>query len=194
MSYNLEVEFKFTVDKNLLPPLSEAVNCNSIRQFYLSQGFSWYDEEAGKQKKGPEIRVVIRNNQKAEITIKCDTEDAAARHEFAIPISVEEANALEEHRVGYTIVKKRYFFKMTAEESPQLFDKVMWEVDVYEAENEGLVVAEFEIPEGFTQEYRFTPPKWVIKNVTGKETFSNGFLAMRPWKIRQDAWKALGFD
>lgn len=50
------------------------------------------------------------------------------------------------------------------------------EVDVYEGELEGLVVAEVEFPDA-KQAERFQPPGWLGSEVTGEERYSNRVLA-----------------
>jgi CYTH domain-containing protein len=86
MAYNVEIERKYlcNIDK---VPFYLAVNVNQVRQFYLSA------ELRENMIMPSEIRVVVRNDKKAEITIK-STDSLEIRDEFSIPISVEDAYRL----------------------------------------------------------------------------------------------------
>jgi len=169
-----ETEFKFTVNKDLLPSLSDALfRPINIKQFYLSVGDSY----------SPEVRVRIEdgvNYHHAEMTIKSAVADYV-RKEVSIPIEPEKVEDLLEMKVGHIIEKTRYLFTMTGAHSPQLAGKTLWEIDIYKGANEGLIIAEFEIPRNFETAYSFTPPAWVLEDVTRMPKYKNSHLALTPF-------------
>ena len=57
-------------------------------------------------------------------------------------------------------------------------DDLCWEVDVFEGDNAGLVLAELEVP---TSDFSFSRPEWVGEDVTNDDRFGNGSLARDPW-------------
>ena len=54
-----------------------------------------------------------------------------------------------------------------------------WEVDVFEGENEGLVMAEIELS---SEDEEFTLPEWAVEEVTGDKRYYNAYLAKTPYK------------
>lgn len=55
---------------------------------------------------------------------------------------------------------------------------MVWEIDVFHAENEGLVVAEIELP---GEDHEFSLPEWVGLEVTGDFRYSNASLVEHPF-------------
>ena len=68
------------------------------------------------------------------------------------------------------VMKIRY--KVPSEEG------LVWEIDFFEADNHGLVMAELEVP---SADFEFTRPKWLGVEVTSDGRFGNGSLARDPW-------------
>ena len=54
-----------------------------------------------------------------------------------------------------------------------------WEVDVFHGDNEGLVMAEIEVPDEATQ---FDLPAWIGEEVTGNKKYNNSYLCRNPYK------------
>jgi adenylate cyclase len=67
------------------------------------------------------------------------------------------------------IDKKRYLIKHEGH---------LWEVDVFEGENKGLIVAEIELE---SEDEAFTLPKWVTKEVTEDKRYANSNLIEHPY-------------
>ena len=55
---------------------------------------------------------------------------------------------------------------------------MLWEIDEFHGVNEGLVVAEIELPD---EAFPFARPDWVGPDVSADVRFSNSMLAQRPW-------------
>jgi adenylate cyclase len=94
---------------------------------------------------------------------------------------VLEAEALIALRRGSIVEKERYLVPHAGE---------TWEVDVFEGENEGLVIAELELRD----EYQHVDlPLWVGAEVTGQSSYYNSALALHPFATwPRDKKRALG--
>ena len=58
----------------------------------------------------------------------------------------------------------------------------LWEIDVFAGENEGLIVAEIELPE---EQAAFTKPDWLGEEVSGDVRYYNANLIKQPFSL----WK-----
>lgn len=154
----LEIERKFLVDhlkwNALVKPLGKI-----IRQGYLT------DDETKT------IRVRL-SDQEAFITIKGRT-TGASRSEFEYAIPFDDANTMLDTLSQNEVSKTRYEI---------LFEDKLWEVDVFNGANEGLIVAEIELE---SEKEKFRMPDWVTKEVTEDPRYYNSNLATTPFKI----WK-----
>jgi adenylate cyclase len=149
-----EIERKFLVRRNDWQGL--ATSHASIRQAYLTTN--------GKAS----IRVRIKGECAASLTIK--SRDAGLRRlELEYPIPVLEAEALMQLRQGFIIEKTRYVVP---------WGDFAWEVDVFSGDNDGLIVAEIELPH--EQQHLELPP-WLGAEVTGQAQYYNSALAQRPF-------------
>lgn len=105
----------------------------------------------------------------AWLTIKrrLDTQSAA---EFEYPLPISEAQELLETACqGHLVEKTRY--RVT-------YDRHVWEIDEFQAANEGLVLAEVELSSldtspGF--------PDWIGIEVTGQKRYTNAYLSRHPF-------------
>lgn len=62
-------------------------------------------------------------------------------------------------------------------------DNFVWEVDEFHGANEGLVVAEIELP---AEDTVFEKPQWVGKEVSGDPRYYNSMLARHPYRSWQE--------
>ena len=147
----LEIERKFLVRGFC----SEGLRLKKMKQAYLA-------------KEGCTLRVRIADD-KAFLTIKGKTE-GISRAEFEYEIPMEDANAMMDLAVYPPIIKTRYYAEV---------DGKTWEVDVFEGENEGLIMAEIELK---SEDEKFTLPDWAEEEVTGDKRYYNAFLAKNPYK------------
>ncbi len=147
----LEIERKFLVSGFV----SEGLRCKKMKQAYLA-------------KDGATVRVRIADN-KAFLTIKGKTE-GFSRAEFEYEIPMEDANAMMELAIYPPVIKTRYYAEV---------DGKTWEVDVFEGENEGLVMAEIELS---SEDEEVTKPEWAVEEVTGDKRYYNAYLAKMPYK------------
>lgn len=150
-----EIERKFLV-KDSWQPKSEGVK---IAQGYLSTV--------------PERTVRVRiKGEKGYLTIKGkNTGISRAEFEYEIPRQdAEELLAMAEQPI---LDKTRYLEKQ---------GDSLWEIDVFAGENEGLVVAEVELP---SEEADFERPAWLGEEVSGDVRYYNANLIKQPYSL----WK-----
>ena len=115
------------------------------------------------------VRVRIAG-AKAFLAIKSMV-NATTRLEYEYEIPVEHAEEMLEKLCEKPLVEKvRY---------KVLWGKDVWEIDEFSGENEGLVVAEIEIP---SEDYQFELPPWIRDEVTNDKRYLNANLVSNPYK------------
>jgi adenylate cyclase len=114
------------------------------------------------------IRVRITDNCTATLTIKSrNAELRRLELEYAVPIL--EAEAMIPLRRGSVIEKVRHKVP---------FGGLVWEVDEFAGENEGLLIAEVELD----HEHQYVElPSWIGPEVTGQTQYYNGSLVRHPF-------------
>lgn len=143
-----EVERKFLVTNSLFK--EQAVRIMDLRQGYI-----------GCPTNG-EARVSIRD-QKAWVIIK--NQGKLSRLEYELPIPKEDAETLLKEVCGRVIHKTRYIIPT---------DSLKWEVDVFHGVDNGLILAEIELP---SEDTHFEIPSWIGKEVTDDYLYYNSTLA-----------------
>ena len=121
----------------------------------------------------PERTVRVRiKGEKGFLTIKgIGNESGASRYEWEKEISVEDAKSLLTLCEPGIIDKTRF---IVPEEGG-----LKYEVDEFYGDNNGLIVAEIELP---TEEYHFKKPEWLGEEVTGDLKYFNSMLMKNPYK------------
>lgn len=127
---------------------------------FLKQGYLSTD-------KNRTIRVRVKG-EKAYLTIKGITVNTA-RPEFEYEIPLDEANELFELCEKPLIEKTRYEVE---------YDNLTWEIDIFEGENKGLILAEVEL-QSVNQKVKL--PDWIGEEVTGNRAYSNSNLVINPF-------------
>lgn len=115
------------------------------------------------------VRVRIKEERTATLTIKSRGAELR-RLELEYPIPTTDAEALMARRQGAVIEKVRHDVPWMG---------LMWEVDVFGGENQGLVLAEIELGH---ERQPFDIPPWVGAEVTSQRRYYNGDLAQRPFR------------
>ena len=154
-----EIERKFLVNTKQLPTLTEG---KTIEQGYLS-----LDPNCTIR-----IRKAVRassNYIRATLTIKGKREGFTAS-EFEIQITDYDADQMLNEMAVAKVIKTRYFIEHEGH---------TWEVDVFEGDNEGLIVAELELD---SEEEKFPFPDWLGEEVTSDLRYLNVKLAQNPYK------------
>jgi len=112
---------------------------------------------------------VRRQGDEARLTIK-GGDGTIERQEFEYPIPVADAEAMIASLCMRPVLRKRRFKVPVGRHT--------WEVDVFEADNAGLVMAEVEL--GSVDE-AFERPAWVGQEVSGDPRYLNAALVSAPW-------------
>ena len=148
------------------------------RKFLVKADFrSWVIKETritqGYLSSVPERTVRARiKGDKGFLTIKgIGSESGASRFEWEREVSLEEASSLLEICEPGVIDKTRF---IVPEESGLKF-----EVDEFYGDNEGLIVAEIELP---SEDHPFKKPDWLGEEVTGDVRYYNSMLMKNPFK------------
>ncbi|MGY5352136.1 CYTH domain-containing protein [Wenyingzhuangia sp. IMCC45533] len=152
----LEIERKFLVES--LNFIKESFQHDRIEQGYLNSN------------KERTVRVRIKNNE-GYLTIKgASNTSGTTRYEWEKEIDMNEAQELLSMCEPSIIQKTRYLVKKGAH---------TFEVDVFDGDNSGLIVAEVEL--NSESEY-FEKPNWLGKEVTGQTKYYNSQLSKNPYK------------
>lgn len=152
-----EIEHKFLVN-------SGDFRAQAVKKMRIVQGFL---------NTHPERTVRVRlKGDKGFITVKgISNEAGTSRFEWEKEISDKEASALLELCEPGIIDKIRYEVNYRGH---------CFEVDEFEGDNKGLVVAEVELEK---EEQIFDHPSWLGKEVTGIKRYYNSMLSKQPFKV-----------
>jgi len=114
----------------------------------------------------PRVRLV---GDTAFVTVKGPLVNYS-RAEWEFEVMAEEVRDLVTSFRFPHVMKTRY-------EVPSA-EGLCWEIDVFEGDNHGLVMAELEVP---SADFEFVRPEWLGSDVTSDDRFGNGSLARDPW-------------
>lgn len=134
---------------------------HSIRQVRLRQAYLAVGGNAV-------VRVRVIDETSATLTVKSEA-GHVRRHEFEYPIPVGDAEALLSLRTGALISKVRHQVPYRGH---------LWELDVFDGMNIGLVIAEVELALASED---VALPGWIGREITGDARFSNSRLAIAPY-------------
>lgn len=105
----------------------------------------------------------------ADINIKSMTL-GIARAEYEYPVPLDEAEIILETLCMRPLIRKtRYFIKA---------GRHTWEIDVFEGENAGLVIAEIELE---ASDEAFDPPAWLGREISDDPRYYNMSLVDKPY-------------
>jgi adenylate cyclase len=152
-----------------------------IERKFLVRSENWKDQsDSGIRyqqgylcENGPgSVRIRIEG-EKANINIKSATLDMVRmEYEYEIPLQDAE-EMLEQMCIKPLIEKTRYHLQ---------YGVHTWEIDVFEGDNQGLVVAEIELE---AKDETFELPPWIGEEVTQDKRYYNVCLVKHPYKV----WK-----
>ena len=152
----IEIERKFLVT-------SKAFKAEANQHYIIKQGFLNTNPERT-------VRVRIKDNE-AFMTVKGKSSDNhLSRFEWEKTISIKDAEALLKLCEKGVIDKTRY---------EVIVGNHTYEIDVFECDNKGLVVAEVELS---AEDEAFEKPEWLGKEVTGNVRYYNSQLSKNPYK------------
>lgn len=150
----LEIERKFLIKNDNWK--REGLESHKIAQGYLNSN--------------PERTVRVRiQDDKGIITIKGKVE-GLTRLEFEYEIPYDEAVEMMALCEGAIISKTRYKIKQ---------DNLIWEIDEFIGDNDGLLVAEIEL---IDENQTFDKPDWLGEEVSTDVKYYNSSLSTNPYK------------
>lgn len=146
-----------------------------IERKFLVHGHPWHTwntgtvYQQGYLAKGRHAMTRVRvAGAQGYLTIKGKTE-GISRLEFEYQIPHEDALALLQLCESRIISKTRYLY---------VYEGHTWEVDVFNEDNEGLVLAEIELQ---TADEPFQKPSWLGAEVSHDPRYFNSSLSKNPW-------------
>jgi len=149
----IEIERKFLVKSGKLPALHNAI---LIQQAYIPTA------------NGTTVRVRLAGD-KALLGIKSQAVNLTRReYEFLIPVA-DAKEMLKEVCSANLVEKQRYLVQHAG---------LTWEIDVFQGNNDGLIVAEVELD---SEDQQIDLPHWVDEEVSGDPRYSNYNLATMPY-------------
>lgn len=151
-----EIERKYLVHLEKWEKAKSEATFTSISQGYLSL-------EAERT-----VRIRIKKAA-AFLTIKGKTK-GISRIEFEYPIPLKDGLELLNLCQGSIIQKKRYILKE---------NQFTWEVDEFEEDNKGLIIAEVELE---SEEQTLILPPWIKEEVSKDKRYYNSNLVSHPFK------------
>ena len=150
----IEIERKFLVVPGAWPVGENRI---MMRQGYLAQ----QDDTVCR---------VRQKNDTYYLSIKSRI-DTASSYDYEYPIPADDGEVmLTKICTRAAVSKTRHEVTVAG---------LLWEIDEFHGENEGLVVAEVEL--GSTGE-KFDRPDWLAQEVTDDGRYTNAALYYKPWK------------
>ena len=151
-----EIEKKYLVIKNKLPELKNG-------EVYL-QGYLCLSPLIRFRVTGDDTCINIKNVKPGKIIRE--------EFEFHNQLTKEEVEELKNLAVKRPIQKIRYKIEHKG---------MVWEIDVYKGDNEGLITAELEMP---NEDFKPDFPDWLDrdKDITNDENYFNRNLGDHPYK------------
>jgi len=157
---NVEIERKYLVKSDIYRSL--AVAKHEVKQGYLcADGIRT-------------VRVRLWDDQ-GVLTIK-GRGNGVSRFEWEKTISSADAEALFALCQPGRVEKTRYVVPIAG-------TTLNVEVDVFHGDNEGLVLAEIELP---SEDCVFEVPEWLGKEVTGDPRYYNSYISAHPFNTWQE--------
>ena len=146
-----------------------------IERKFLTSSDMWRQDAIGipyaqgyiSRETGRTVRIRIAGEH-AFLTIKGPV-SGISRAEFEYPIPWDDAQELLQLCGGPIIQKQRFHIP---------YQGHLWEVDLFEGENSGLIVAEVELSHS---DENVSLPPWVGKEVTGDPRYYNSNLTVHPF-------------
>lgn len=152
----IEIERKYKVKNTLFLKDSEI-------SYKIIQGYLNSDENRT-------VRIRIKDT-KGYITVKGKSNSSGvSRFEWEKEISFDEATELLKLCEDFIIEKNRHLIK---------YKNKIFEVDIFEGKNQGLIIAEVELENECDA---IDLPEWIDVEVTGDERYYNSYLSNHPFK------------
>lgn len=147
-----------------------------IERKFLLKPDAWEPDHEGRRmtqgylSRDPDRTVRVRiAGAEAFMTVK-SRRTGISRTEIEFPIALEHARELMALCHQPVIDKTRHEVR---------HDGMLWEVDVFHGANDGLIVAEIELP---AEDTPFTLPDWIGEEVSDDPRYTNSRLSEQPFQ------------
>jgi len=158
-----EIEYKFLVNKGLILPKLDKEKYLEIKQGYITNS-----TEKVVRVRTKEIITKRENYKVGYLTIK-GANKGITRSEYEYEIPYDEAVSMLEEFCDTYIEKTRYIV---------LHKGKTWEIDFFEGDNSGLIIAELEVE---SEEETFEKPEWIGEDVSLDKRYLNNNLIKTPY-------------
>ena len=148
----IEIERKFLVKKNQWP---RSENFIVMRQGYLAQ-------------QGNLVCRVRQKNAQFFLSVKARIDDLSS-YDYEYPVPEADGQTMLDKLCEHAPVSKTRHLVKQAD--------LLWEIDEFHDANDGLVVAEIELP---SADHAFTKPDWLAEEVSGDGRYTNYALYCTP--------------
>lgn len=149
----IEIERKFLVKLDLWPRSEERI---VMRQGYLAQ-------------QGDLVCRVRQKNDQFYLSIKAAIDDLSS-YDYEYPIPEADGETMLNKLCERTSVSKtRHLVKQ---------GDLVWEIDEFHDANNGLIVAEIELP---SADYQFDTPDWLGEEISNDKRYTNYALYCEPY-------------
>lgn len=184
MSEYMEIERRFIISERSVRPWRDCEHRSSITQHYLDSAL--FTNRENQLIYAGNLMLIEMNDEEKSLFEKTDEWTSRIRftpesvfltlkgkrtHSAAIELEWELDRELGENIIGSkphpSVSKTRYHWKGK--------DGMVWEVDEFEENLEGLILAEIELP---SIEHEPNLPEWLGEEITGLHQWSNVSLAM----------------
>jgi adenylate cyclase len=149
-----------------------------IERKFLVSGDGWRREVA--RSKAMRQGYLVRDSGKASVRVRLEGDEGrlnikaavigSARAEYDYGIPADEAREILEQLCVGRLEKTRHYVER---------GDLTWEIDEFEGDNAGLVVAEIELT---SVEQAFERPPWLGAEVTDDRRYYNHHLALHPYR------------
>lgn len=138
---------------------------------FKKEAFAKHEIAQGYLNSNPDRTVRIRiKGESGFLTIKGKNNDSGTtRFEWETKIALMEAKPLLALCEKGAILKTRYEIRV---------NQHVYEVDVFQGENEGLIIAEIELS---SEEEVFEKPNWLGVEVTNDNRYYNSYISQKPF-------------
>ena len=148
----IEIERKFLVVKDKWPHSDERI---LMRQGYLAQ-------------QGKLVCRVRQKNEQFYLSVKAAIDNLSS-YDYEYPIPREDGETMLSKLCDHASVSKtRHLIRQ---------DDLVWEIDEFHDANDGLVVAEIELP---SAEHPFVNPDWLGEEISDDKRYTNYALYCKP--------------
>ena len=181
MQENLEIERRFFIDEQAPKSWHKCLSKSKIMQFYidfsqihLADRMIYYGSIELAHADEKSRLISTSENWTARIRYKDETTILTLKGKRRKSTAMELEWLIERAKGEEIYVLDDFPFVEKTRYEWQGEDEILWEIDEFEGELAGLVIAEVELP---SEDYTVQIPSWIGREITGEGFWSNASLA-----------------